>query len=267
MASAQGNKKVTVDSARGRRHAGEEANMPPGSSPPWPASSTPSTATTRSLAKLPRGGRRRPKQRSNALSGLFAAARTTIADRQGRTGRVAPRSSRLLGRGLDQQQDDMKTARRPAGAADAGANCKRPPSPRWARSAARHVPDLLLRGWKGYGPGVRAQVLDVLLARADTAAAPSSTPWRRKQILALRDRRRPPPAPARPQERRRPRARREAVRRRRQPRPPEGHRHLPPRPDAQRRRAARRSRSSRRPARPVTSWAASATRSAPTSPA
>src|SRR4029077_476041 len=100
---------------------------------------------------------------------LFAAARTTIAS--GKSGPAEYAALiRLLGRGLDHQQDDVKTL----------AGLLTPQTPEELQTAAvaalgkvrsKDVPPLLLRGWKRYGPGVRAQALDVLLARADTLPA------------------------------------------------------------------------------------------------
>src|SRR5207249_3709551 len=46
------------------------------------------------------------------------------------------------------------------------------------------VPELLLRGWKGYGPALRVQILDVLLGRADYLKALLDA-LEHKQLLAF----------------------------------------------------------------------------------
>src|SRR5262249_43905430 len=103
------------------------------------------------------------------LAGLFDAARAAVRDPK------APRDEqllamRLLGRGLDRQSDDLAglaeflvpgTAPDVRAAAVAGLGQLRDP----------RVAPVLLRGWKGYGPALRAHVLDVLLRREEWAKA------------------------------------------------------------------------------------------------
>src|SRR5262249_33280724 len=97
------------------------------------------------------------------LSGLFAAAREVAADRKAPPAERA-QAVRLLGRGLDHQQEDAALL----------AALLVPQTPDEVQAAAvaelsrlrdGRVPDFLLRGWKGYGPGLRTQVLEVLSRR------------------------------------------------------------------------------------------------------
>jgi putative heme-binding domain-containing protein len=97
------------------------------------------------------------------LSSLFAAARQTAADAKAAPAERAE-AVRLLGRGLDHQSEDAallaallvpQTPDEVQAAAVAGLGR--------LRDAA--VPELLLRGWRGYGPGRRTQVLEVLSRR------------------------------------------------------------------------------------------------------
>ncbi len=97
------------------------------------------------------------------VSGLFAAARAVLADK-----RAAPddklRAIRLLGRGLDHQQEDMTAL----------AELLVPQTPDELQAAAvaalgrlhsPRVPKLLLHGWKTFVPAQRRQVLGVLFSR------------------------------------------------------------------------------------------------------
>jgi putative membrane-bound dehydrogenase-like protein len=97
------------------------------------------------------------------LSGLFAAARAVAADPKAPAAERA-QATRLLGRGLDKQQEDAAVL----------ANLLVPQSPDEVQSAAvtalgrlpgAQPAELLLRGWKGYGPGLRTQVLEILSRR------------------------------------------------------------------------------------------------------
>jgi putative membrane-bound dehydrogenase-like protein len=97
------------------------------------------------------------------LAGLFAAARSTMADdRASKADRLL--AIGLLGRGLDHQEADAaalanllvpQTADDVQAAAIAALGRLRSPK----------VPDLLLRGWSGHAPAQRNQVLDVLFGR------------------------------------------------------------------------------------------------------
>jgi putative membrane-bound dehydrogenase-like protein len=150
----------------------------------------------RPLAKLrDEGGEE--KAAVDQLAGLFAAARATLADAH--AAKDDPfLAVRLLGRGLDHRQEDVaalagllvpQTADDLQAAAIAALGRLREPK----------VPELLLRGWPGYGPAQRNQVLDVLLRRDEwlkaaldaieakqVAAAEVSAP-RRQRLLQHRD--------------------------------------------------------------------------------
>jgi putative membrane-bound dehydrogenase-like protein len=99
------------------------------------------------------------------LKALFAAARTVAAQTSGpRPDQLA--AVRLLGRGLDHQPDDIgvlagllvpQTADEIQAAAVAGLGRLRDPD----------VPDVLIRGWKGYAPSLRSRILEILARRDD----------------------------------------------------------------------------------------------------
>jgi len=97
------------------------------------------------------------------VSGLFAAARELAVDRKAPLAERV-QATRLLGRGLDHQQEDATLL----------AALLVPQTPDEVQAAAvaglgrlrdERVPQLLLRGWKGYGPSLRTQVLEVLSRR------------------------------------------------------------------------------------------------------
>jgi putative membrane-bound dehydrogenase-like protein len=97
------------------------------------------------------------------VSGLFAAARAALTDERA-TQEEKRRAIRLLGRGLDHQQEDMTAL----------AELLLPQTPEELQAAAISalgglrspcVPELLLRGWKAYVPALRRQVLGVLIRR------------------------------------------------------------------------------------------------------
>ncbi len=105
----------------------------------------------------------------NKVAHVFAFARTTAGDpAAGLEERMA--ALRLLGRGFDRHEEDRKQL----------AALLTPQTPEAIQGAAAatlgklrgaDVPALLLRGWKRYPPGLRAQALDALLARADSVKA------------------------------------------------------------------------------------------------
>ncbi|MHB1426648.1 MAG: PVC-type heme-binding CxxCH protein [Gemmataceae bacterium] len=115
------------------------------------------------LPQLRKNGSEELQAALKQVSGLFAAARAVVADE--RTTRDEQlRAIRLLGRGLDRQQQDMnllasllvpQTADELQAAAIAALGRLRSPG----------VPELLLRGWKAFAPAQRRQVLSVLLSR------------------------------------------------------------------------------------------------------
>jgi putative membrane-bound dehydrogenase-like protein len=97
------------------------------------------------------------------LSALFAAARKVAPDPKSPPAERA-QAVRLLGRGLDRAKEDATLL----------GELLVPQTPDEVQSAAvaglgrlrdERVPELLLRGWKGYGPGLRTQVLEVLSRR------------------------------------------------------------------------------------------------------
>jgi putative heme-binding domain-containing protein len=116
------------------------------------------------------------------LDGLFPTARAAVADNKW------PREEqllavRLLGRGLDHQQEDVKIL----------AGLLVPQAPADLQAAAvgtlgglrdAKVPELLLRGWKGYSPALRSQVFDVLLRREDWLKAALDA-LERKEVLPI----------------------------------------------------------------------------------
>jgi putative membrane-bound dehydrogenase-like protein len=168
MASAQGNQKATgsllraISTPKGGKFAS------------WQFSALAGFLDTldrdnSSLAKLAREGDADIKKQVAGLSALFDAARKTARDDKSDQAERLVRL-RLLGRGLDHQQEDIKTlaglltpqnSEEVQGAAIAELGRLRDPQ----------VPELLLRGWKSYGPGRRGHALDVLLARGDWTRA------------------------------------------------------------------------------------------------
>jgi putative membrane-bound dehydrogenase-like protein len=120
------------------------------------------------LDKLRDGGGEE-KAAVDHLAGIFAAARATVAD-----GHAAKEDQllaiRLLGRGLDHRREDVAVL----------AGLLVPQTPVDLQNAAiaalgrlrePKVSELLLRGWAGYGPAQRDQVLDVLLRRDEWVKA------------------------------------------------------------------------------------------------
>ncbi|MBI1915617.1 MAG: c-type cytochrome [Planctomycetes bacterium] len=112
------------------------------------------------------------------LSGLFDAARTAAGDRKAPT-RLRLRAVALLGRGLERRDEDVKRL----------TGLLTPQTAEELRVAAVtslgrlrevDVPELLLRGWGGYGPGLRSQVLDVLFRRDD---------WQKELLAAVEKKR------------------------------------------------------------------------------
>jgi putative membrane-bound dehydrogenase-like protein len=114
------------------------------------------------------------------LEGIFEAARALMADKPASRADQL-QAIRLLGRGLDRKQEDMKllakllvpqTAEDLQAVAIAGFG--------WLHDPA--VPEVVLRGWKGYGPALRSQTLDVLTSRPDWLGALLDA-LERKQVL------------------------------------------------------------------------------------
>jgi putative membrane-bound dehydrogenase-like protein len=119
----------------------------------------------RPLEKLHADSKDDVKTALRKLDGLFAAARKSLADKK------ADKSDqliaiRLLGRGLDRQGEDVAAL----------AALLVPQTPDDVQAAAvtalgklrdPKVPEVLLAGWRGYGPAMRGNILDVLLRRDD----------------------------------------------------------------------------------------------------
>src|SRR5262249_14148102 len=113
--------------------------------------------------------------------GLFTAARKTLTDKKADKSDLLL-AIRLLGRGLDRQAEDASTL----------AALLVPQTPDDVQAAAvtalgklrdPKISEVLLRGWKGYGPGLRAGVLDTLFRRDDWLRAALDA-IEKKQILA-----------------------------------------------------------------------------------
>jgi putative heme-binding domain-containing protein len=122
-----------------------------------------------SLAQLQREGGKNLKAAVRSVAGLFQVARAlTKDDKAPPADRLV--AVRLLGRGPDGRKEDLALLAgllvpQTAGELQAGA------VEALARLNDPGVPALLLRGWKGHSPGLRAQVLDVLLLRAERVGA------------------------------------------------------------------------------------------------
>jgi putative membrane-bound dehydrogenase-like protein len=136
----------------------------------------------RSLARLRTDADPELQAAVKRLTGVFAAARAALPPRPDNHAE-ALRAVRLLGRGLDHQADDRNRL----------ASLLMPQVNDDLQSAAvtalgrlrdPQVPALLLRGWKGYSPGRRNQVLDELLVRDDWLKAVLDA-VEQKQILPL----------------------------------------------------------------------------------
>ncbi len=117
------------------------------------------------LARLREEGDEEVRAALKQLAGLFDAARAVLADsRSAESDKLL--AIRLLGRGLDGQEKDrgvladLLSPQTPGGLQTAAIAAL-------GRLRAGQVPTLLLRGWKGYAPAQRNQVLDVLFARAE----------------------------------------------------------------------------------------------------
>lgn len=115
------------------------------------------------LTKLRDAGSDELKAALQKLAILFNAARATLSKKQS-SKEDQLLALRLLGRGLDRQQEDLSTLTDllvPQTADDLQAAVVATLS----RLRDPRVPEVLVRGWKGYGPALRPQVLDVLFRR------------------------------------------------------------------------------------------------------
>jgi putative membrane-bound dehydrogenase-like protein len=116
------------------------------------------------------------------LPALFAHARAVVQDRHATLTERAL-AVRLVGRGLGHQDEDLKLL----------ADLLTPQTPGELQAAAvttlgripnRRVPPMLLEEWKGFGPALRSQALDVLLQRDEWAGALLDA-IAKKQVLAM----------------------------------------------------------------------------------
>jgi putative membrane-bound dehydrogenase-like protein len=133
------------------------------------------------LTKLSAEGNDELKAALKPLPKLFAAARAIVTDGKATTADKV-RALRLLGRGLDRQKEDVtmladllvpQTADDLQAAAIAALGRLRTPQ----------VPELLLRGWKGYAPAQRDRVLEMLFRRNEWLTVTLEA-IERKQITA-----------------------------------------------------------------------------------
>jgi putative membrane-bound dehydrogenase-like protein len=133
------------------------------------------------LAKLQKEGSPEWREALRRLGDLFTAARSLAGDEKAPEPERAL-AVRLLGRGPDHQKEDVdalaellvpQTGAELQAAAVAALGALRDP----------RVPGVLLGGWKGYAPGLRSRVLDVLLARQDWVP-PLLDAIEHKQVLA-----------------------------------------------------------------------------------
>ncbi len=104
-----------------------------------------------------------------ALAKMFAFARETALNDDADEGQRL-RAIRLLGRSAESQTDDIASlvallVPQTSGAVQASA------VESLARIASDTVPPALLSGWKGHGPELRSQILDVLLSRPSGQSA------------------------------------------------------------------------------------------------
>jgi putative membrane-bound dehydrogenase-like protein len=122
-----------------------------------------------SLANLRDKGDAKLKPALQKLARLFTAARKVAADSEAKPAARAL-ALRLLGRGPSKHAEDQKLL----------AALMSPSLPGEVQQAAaltlgqlrdKATPALLLKQWKSFPPGLRSQVLDVLLARPDGASA------------------------------------------------------------------------------------------------
>jgi putative membrane-bound dehydrogenase-like protein len=120
-----------------------------------------------SLAALRAQGNEELKAAVDALAEQFQEARASLA---GKDVKEQLAAVRLLGRGLDRKREDVEML----------AGLLVPQTDRDVQAAAvaalgkltdTRVPELLLSGWKSYGPALRLQVFDALLSRTERALA------------------------------------------------------------------------------------------------
>jgi len=116
-----------------------------------------------SFARLGEDGGTEVQDALKKLDAVFAAARSLVADEKASPEERA-RAAVVLGRGPSGQTEDLKSLTGLL-APQHAAELQQAAAAALGRSRDAQVPALLLRGWKGYSPSLRAQVLDALLAR------------------------------------------------------------------------------------------------------
>jgi putative membrane-bound dehydrogenase-like protein len=179
MASAQGNTRVTV------KLLDAVATPEKGRHAPWQFATLASlldflNQRNSTLAALAKDGGPEMSAALQRVAALFDAARTMAVDvKADKTDRLL--ALRLLGRGMSQQQADLKKL----------ADLLTPQTPDDLQAAAAaslghlrgpQVPAMLLHGWKAYAPTMRTQVLDVLLGRPEWVTTVLDA-IERKQVL------------------------------------------------------------------------------------
>src|SRR5262249_1610969 len=114
------------------------------------------------LTRLQQEGSAELRAGLRPLGRLFESARAAVKNHRAPAKQLL--AVRLLGRGLDKQTEDLavladllvpQTASDLQAGAIAALGQLRDP----------RIPEVLLRGWKGYGPELRSQVLDFLFRR------------------------------------------------------------------------------------------------------
>jgi putative membrane-bound dehydrogenase-like protein len=122
-----------------------------------------------SLAQLRQSNDARLREATGRLRGLFERARALAQD--------APvplperlQALRLLGRGPDRQTEDRALLARLLGP-QAAPEVQSAAAAALGQASGPDVTELLLRGWKAYSPGLRGQVLDILMRRPEGVEA------------------------------------------------------------------------------------------------
>jgi putative membrane-bound dehydrogenase-like protein len=121
-----------------------------------------------SLEKLQGGADPKFKQAIQGLDGLFVQARlTAIDEKASELERVAAIS--LLGRGRTERPQDRERLRELL-LPQVPNSLQRTALTTLSQSTDANTADILLQGWKGYGPALRTEVLNALLTRTEWSA-------------------------------------------------------------------------------------------------
>src|SRR5262249_25797293 len=116
------------------------------------------------------------------LASLFDAARAAVKTGPATRSDVL-QAARLLGRGIGHQEEDaelLATLLAPQNT-DVVQNAA---AAALGRLKSKRIPEMLLKGWKSYSPGLRSNILDTLFLRDDWLAAVLDS-LDQKQILPL----------------------------------------------------------------------------------